>query len=227
MRTDRAEVFARTKIETKPETVTTTSNANLPDEIRQKVGGKDVETVHLEIQVSQSKRKPLHPEVIARLNAATALGVKALRDVPRLGAFQISDQNNKIYLEVAAGIAETKWRDTATNVARDIEAKGVGIAQVKKLGANLQADPAETWFRALNNASDIHQKRAIERAFSEWADGDSVAAHIAYGIDIFCSADVGNSNVQNSVLDTQHRAWLSSTYGVRFMTFEDLAACLT
>ena len=65
------------------------------------------------------------------------------------------------------------------------------------------------------------------RAFSEWADGDSIAAHIAYGLDIFCSDDVGNSNSISSVLDNANRAWLSETYGVRFMTLEELANSLT
>jgi hypothetical protein len=53
-----------------------------------------------------------------------------------------------------------------------------------------------------------------------------VAVHIAYGIDVFCSADVGNSNASNSVLDPVNRAWLTASYGARFMTFEDLAAQL-
>lgn len=82
------------------------------------------------------------------------------------------------------------------------------------------------WFRALDKAADIHEKRAVERAFGEWADGESVAAHVAYGLDVFCSADVGNSNATNSVLDPANRAWLTATYGVRFMTFEELATSL-
>ena len=76
-------------------------------------------------------------------------------------------------------------------------------------------------------ATDIHEERAVERAFSEWADGDSIAAHIAYGLDIFCSDDVGKSNPTNSVLDPNHRAWLTQIYGVQFMAFEDLAGSLS
>jgi hypothetical protein len=40
---------------------------------------------------------------------------------------------------------------------------------------------------------------------------DAVAAHIAYGLDVFCSTDVGNSNATNSVLDPVNRAWLTAT----------------
>jgi hypothetical protein len=36
---------------------------------------------------------------------------------------------------------------------------------------------------------------------SEWADGDAVAAHIAYGNDIFCTQDQGKSAGGPSILD--------------------------
>jgi hypothetical protein len=60
-----------------------------------------------------------------------------------------------------------------------------------------------------------------KRAFRELADGDALASHVAHDIDIYCSADIGNSNARNSILDSAHRARLSTTYGVRLMTFDD------
>lgn len=83
-------------------------------------------------------------------------------------------------------------------------------------------DPAKAWFEVLDNTKDVHKERAVERAFSEWAYGDAIAAHVAYGLDVFSSADVGNSNATNSVLDPTNRAWLTETYGIKFMSFDDL-----
>jgi hypothetical protein len=224
MRQDRAGVFAGTRTVMQPETSKITKNVELPDAIRVKVGSGDVETIGVKFRVEQRGRKPLHHEVIARMKAAKALGVKVLKDVPRIGAFNIADTTGEFYLcqgDLAA------WIDKAHQVAHAIEARGIGIAQVKALGGAMAAsDPASAWFRSLDQATDIHQERAVERAFGEWADGDSVAVHIAYGLDVFCSADVGNSNATDSVLDPVHRAWLTATYGVRFMTFDDLAASL-
>lgn len=227
MRRDRAEVFAGTRTVMQPETSHITRNSDLPDAIREKVGSGDLETIAMEFRVEQPGRKPPHPEVIARMKAAKALGLKVLKDVPRIGAFHITDPTGKYYLKRGEGAELKAWIDKAHEVAQAIEARGIGFAQVTALGENMAAsDPASAWFRSLDQATDVHQERAVERAFGEWADGDSVAVHVAYGLDVFCSADVGNSNAANSVLDPIHRAWLTATYGVRFMTFEDLAANL-
>lgn len=224
MRKDRAEVFSSTRISTQ-ETTSITKNADLPPAIRDWVGNQDVETVGLTLTVEQPVRKSLHPEVIARMTAAKNLGVKILRDVPRIGAYAYEDPKNEYYLDNGDGADLDAWLNKIDEVSRSIEARGVGIAQVKALGYSI-ADPAETWFNALDNTTDIHEQRAIERAFSEWADADSIAAHIAYGLDVFCSNDVGNSNVKNSVLDDANRAWLTSKYGVKFMSFDELLASL-
>lgn len=225
MRKDRARVFAGTTLKQEPEQISVTKNADLPEAIRKKVGGADIETVKVNYVVDQP-RTPLHPEVIARINAAKTLGVGVLKAVPRVGAFDIKDPDGEFYLANGEGDAMRTWINKIHEVARAVEHRGLGIAQVKALGGTMASGPDELWFSALENAKDVHQERAVERAFSEWADGDSIAAHIAYGLDIFCSADVGNSNATNSILDPTNRAWLTATYGVRFMTFDDLLATL-
>lgn len=227
MRKDRAEVFAGTRTVMQPETSHTIKNEDLPPEIREGAGGRDAEAIAVNIQVEQPGRKPLKAEVIALVTAAKALGVQVLHDVPRAAAFRYIDSTGEFYLDQGEGAELGAWIDKAHEVAGAIEARGIGYAQVKALGEKMAASERESaWFRCLDRATDIHQKRAVERAFSEWADGDSMAAHVAYGLDVFCSADVGKSNATNSILDPANRSWLTATYGVRFMTFEDLAASL-
>ena len=227
MRKDRAGVFAGTRTVLQPESTELTKNADLPDAVRDKVGAADLETVRVEIHVEQPDRKPLHPETAARIRAAMAVGVKVLKAVPRLGAFRIEDPSGDYYLDPGEGDALKAWIDRACAVARAIDARGVGMAQIKELGERLgESDSQTPWFRSLDRAGDIHEEREVERAFGEWADGDSIAAHVAYGIDVFCSDDVGKSNAGGSVLDRANRAWLSETYGVRFATLEELAASL-
>ena len=227
MREDRAEVFASTQINGQPETFSMTKNADLPDAIRHMVGGADIETVEVKYVVEQSSRKPLHSEVVARMEAAKKLGVRVLKGVPRIGAYMIEDTNKEFYLGNGEGEDLGAWIHKVHEVASEIEGRGLGLAQVKVLGQAMAArDPADAWFKALDGAKDIHEKRAVERAFGEWADGDAVAAHVAYGLNVFCSADVGKSNATKSVLDPTSRAWLTATYGVEFMTFDDLLATL-
>lgn len=227
MRKDRADVFAGTRTVMQPETTELTKNVDLPDAVRERVGDADVETVRLEIRVDQPDRKPLHPETVARIQAAKAAGLKVLKAVPRCGAFYIEDPNREYYLDPGEDEALKVWHEKVCAVARAIEARGVGMAQIKDLGKKLgEADSHSPWFRYLDRAKDIHEKRKIERAFSEWADGDSIAAHVAYGIDIFCSDDFGKSNTAGSILDHANRAWLSERYGVQFATLEELAGRL-
>ena len=65
----------------------------------------------------------------------------------------------------------------------------------------------------------------MQRAIAEWADADSIAAHVGYGIDLFCSEDQGKSAGGISlILDAANRAWLTATYGVQFATLTELAA---
>jgi hypothetical protein len=77
---------------------------------------------------------------------------------------------------------------------------------------------------ALNDAQDDQERREIENAVAEWADGDAIAAHVAYGIDVFCSDDRGQSAGAPSIFDEANRAWLQQTYGLRILSVQELAA---
>jgi len=228
MRKDRADVFENTQTHIQPETNSITKNADLPRAIRSVIPVADVETVTMNLVVQQPNRKPLHPEVIARATAARALGVRVLKDVPRIGAYKIEDPNNDFYHANDPEQPLEEWLCRIQDVSSAIEKRGLGFAQIKALDLGMRPkDSAEAWFKALNNAKDIHEERAIERAFGEWADGDAIAAHVAYGLDVFCSADVGNSNGMNSILDPSNRQWLTEEYGVQFMSFDNLLAHLS
>ena len=225
---DRAAVFRSTTSTVEEGPPTITRAADVPSAVQAKIGDRDIEAVSMTIRTSQPARKALHPEVVNRMVAAKALGVRVLKAPPRIDAFRIDDPTGEYYLANGEDEAALEtWLNTIQAAAHAIEQRGLGYAQVRSLGQTLAArSPAELWFRALEHAEDIHEKRAVQRAFSEWADGDALASHIAYGLDVFCSADVGNSNARDSVLDPINRAWLTATYGIQFMTFDDLLANL-
>lgn len=84
----------------------------------------------------------------------------------------------------------------------------------------------EPWFTSLLRARDIHEQHKVQRAIAEWADADSIAAHIGYGMDLFCTEDQGKGAGAPSVLDSNNRAWLESAYGVKFVTLPELAGML-
>lgn len=181
-------------------------------------------TVNLTLIVEQPKRQPLHPETVARVQAALSLGMRVL-GTPRIAMPRIEDPDNKIYVVEPDKIRLGERLDKFAEVGRQIEARGLGAAQAKKLAEQfaIRDKMNEPWFRSLGRALGIHEERAVQRSIAEWADGDSIAAHIGYGLDLFCTEDKGNSAGGTSTLDDSNRAWLTSTYGVVFVTLAELA----
>lgn len=220
---DRAEVYAGTRLTERPPTTDTVKNADLPDAVRERVGTADIERVTMTYQVEQPDRKPLPPVFADLIHTARSMGLRALKAPPRIGAFHLNDPEGTFYAPVGDDAAVEQWVDRTAEVLRAIEAKGVGLAQLKALGLKLaHGDLTQVWFAALAKAKDANERNAIARAFAEWADADSLASHIAYGIDVFCTGDLGKSNAGKSILDPTHRAWLSQTYGTRFLSFDEL-----
>jgi hypothetical protein len=209
---DRADVFESTRLRTESRAETDTG---------------DSVTISRRFKVEQPSRKPLHPEVAARIQAAVAAGIRALRAPDRLGVFQITDPEGKYFVTETDEERVTRIAK-CLQVGREIEGRGVGIAIAQALGEQfaLRDKVQEPWFRSLVRAKDVHEENAVKRAIAEWADGDSVAAHIAYGIDLFCTVDQGKHAGSPSILDAVNQAWLTATYGVKFTTMTELAAGL-
>jgi hypothetical protein len=119
--------------------------------------------------------------------------------------------------------------DKVNAVAKAIQARGVGYATAVCLGNKFNARAFSVdkfWFQGFQHAQSTEEAE-VKDAIKEWADGDSVAAHVGYGNDVFCSLDWGGkTRGKASVLDEQNRAWLTSKYGVNFATLTSLAAML-
>jgi hypothetical protein len=67
------------------------------------------------------------------------------------------------------------------------------------------------------------EDKQLAKACAEWADGELVAAHIAYQNDVLCTDDRARG-AGVSVFDAQNRAWLAADFGVVFMTLDGLMA---
>jgi hypothetical protein len=207
---DRAAVFGSTTL-TGSEEITESPEENLTK-------------VKFTLVADNPLRKPLHPEVRARITAARNIGMRLLR-APRMGGLLIKDPDGTVYIEEADEAATGRRVTTFHSILRELDARQVGFAQVKQLAARFAArdNVTEPWYQSLQRAADVHEQNAVQRAVAEWADGDSIAAHIAYGLDYFCTGDEGKSSGSASVFDASSRAWLTSAHGVQFVTMIQLA----
>lgn len=225
-KTDRISVFGGTKLTKVAEREIRTCKEDFSKEVQDWLGdAEEGEGIEITLQPRQPARQPLPPAMSDRVRAAIAAGLKVLRAPPRLAFPKLEGEDEKLYLPYGTDGTLNAWIGKAHEVGGAIEARGVGYAVVKGIGTGL-AEGDEPWYRALLRATDIHKVRAIERAFGEWADGDSIASHIAYGMDVFCTGDKGKSAGGVSVLNQANHAWLTQTYGVHFMTVEELANSL-
>lgn len=184
----------------------------------------DDRTVNISIGLTQD-RKPPDQRASERVNAALALGMRALRPPARMVVgFRVRDDDNSFYKTHGSIEELTECMNRVNKMATGIEARGVGRAAALGLGREFSlrdnAPEPELWLQGLGRAHDRAEGKKVATAVREWADGDSVAAHYGFGISLFCTEDQGS----NSVLSPTNRQWLSSEFGVRFVTLAGLSA---
>ncbi|WP_065755745.1 hypothetical protein [Bradyrhizobium paxllaeri] len=143
----------------------------------------------------------------AKLKSALDAGIRLMRTASWLGLPRPVDiADPALFAHAAHGDGEREQRQIDT-LAR-IEARGVGRAAFEAAGG---------W----QGASGVLQEKRFRKACAEWADGEIVAAHIAYRNDILCTNDLAHGTVR-SILSPTNRAWLKAEFGVQFATLDEL-----
>jgi hypothetical protein len=171
---------------------------------------------------TQHVRKPLDYRFSERLKGAVDLGIRPLRTAMRLG-FSHHLPPDQLF-EPPGGIGELiRCMDKVNALTTEITGRHAGQWDAAQLGMEqvkrMRGPHPILWLQGLPLADENKVKRAV----AEWADGDSVAAHYGFGIQLFCTDDVG-SRKPKSVLAADNRKWLSEKYGIEFVTLKQLAA---
>ena len=206
--------------------------------VTNKSDGHGLHRKTIEINANNSLHPGIGEEFEEELNQALAIGIKLL-STPYIG-LSVPDRlrsNPNIYAEEV--FATANYNERFGDVVHTIVDRGVGegalLALVKKLTALLDGPrPA-----GLSDRDLIHGvyeyarasgrgklRRQIEKAFAELADGDLVAAHIAFGNDYLCTEDHARAAVSPSIFYADNRAWLKTNYGVEILDVQRLADLL-
>jgi hypothetical protein len=210
---DRTHVFSSTRLK-----------SQMTEKIDDAIGQ---ETLYINTTTEQDRR-PIHLEHFKRIQAACEIGMRALKAPPRIGWIRIDDIDGGFFAP-DADAKFTDRMDRTVSACTSIESRGLGFALVKSIAdqfAKHDNDPNEMPLRSLGRARDVHEEGRLKRAASEWADADSIAAHIGHGIDLFCTEDQGKGSGSASILDSTNRAWLETTYTVRIISLSELAAMI-
>jgi hypothetical protein len=108
-----------------------------------------------------------------------------------------------------------------SKVLEIIESNGIGFAKVKAL---LGITPEDTipWTEHIQYYSGTDKK--FNEAIAEWSDGDSIASHITFGIDYFCTNDTAKNAGGKSVFSEKFRGLFSKSHGLKVFSPSELLA---
>lgn len=157
-------------------------------------------------------RHPGLPDVQAnRLELALSVGLRLMRGLAWMG------------LPSPLEIGDPRFFVQETESARgEREQLQIAVsAKMWKRGVGKQAFDAAGGWQAIEQGT-LHEKK-FSKACAEWADGELVAAHIAYQHDILCTNDRAQA-AGTSIFDARNRTWLNAQYGVVFKNFDELIA---
>jgi hypothetical protein len=180
----------------------------------------------INVSVAQ-ERDALPTQMTVRFGAAIDLGFRVLK-AARIGMPPVEDPHGNIHAAETEADAWARF-ERFNQAASAIEARGLGSVPAQRLADALRiraghSTRAVPWFADLGLAKDKHERAQVSRAIAEWSDGDSIAAHVGYAIDYFCTHDMARRAGGPSAMDGENRRWLWERFGVRFITLVELAA---
>jgi hypothetical protein len=155
---------------------------------------------------------PGTPEMFIKyLEKARGLVFKFMH-IPRLGYLSNPDLTEMDWADYDVSIGE-RFAD----VVGIIESLGCGMAQLQSIGHHYATD----WLKAMEIAPSS-EIQAVAKAVAEWADGDSVAIHLAYGNDFFCTKDTAKGAGQHSVMASKNIECLAKMFDLKKVLPEEL-----
>jgi hypothetical protein len=155
-----------------------------------------------------------NPYLDSHLTDALGIGFRLMR-CPRIAGVVNPDLKEEWFAS-----NPKDWNEKFGEVGRKIESCGAGLAVLKEIGKKFAA-PGENWIKGLAKAPSTEDE-LIASAVAEWADGDTIAAHVAYENHYFCTRDLAKAAGSDSVFSSANRSWIEKDYGVQFVTPDEL-----
>jgi hypothetical protein len=212
---------------------------NIPEvKVTSKPAGPGLHCLTIEIEAKHDLHPGLTPEFEEELNEALAIGVKLLT-TPYIGLPVPNRLRDNPIIYAQEVFATSDYNERFGEVVRTINDRGVGEGTLPVLAKKLTTDldgPRPDWMTDRDLIYRVYlyactsglssYKDQIEKAFAESADGDLVAAHIAFSNDYLCTEDRAKFAVSPSIFDANNRAWLNSEYGTKILSAQQLADLL-
>lgn len=150
---------------------------------------------------------------------AVALGFNVIH-LPRIAG--ITNKDIETYKYKMDNETLSKYLDKVFEVGSRITELQAGDYEIIQIGLKYDS---KSGFQGIGKAPDS-ENGIIAKAIAEWADGDSVASHIAIGGDYFCTNDNAVSAGIKSVFSSSNLGVLEKEYGFKKINPTDLAKLL-
>jgi hypothetical protein len=179
--------------------------------------------------VAGRNRKSLDRVFSNWIGKAQEFGLRFLRTGSRWfsGAGHIQNDDGTFFEPDENVLAVSEHRKRVDRVAETIQGRGLGYVRAVKLGLEFSTRDhkvGEWWLQGLKRGRSDQERTNVAFAVREWAGADSIAAHIGYDLDLFCTKDHGRNAEGDSILNPANRTWLEQTCGLKFVTLSELAA---
>jgi len=175
-------------------------------------------------------RTSIHHQFLQTIHAALAMGFYAMLGPRRfIDGLVASGFGDNFYEPYGSPLELVARGETANKVLAELAKRNLGRAPAVKLGLEYSArDNAqgELWLQGLGRARDNRERKKVRAMINEWADGETIAAHVGHGNHFFCTHDRAGDLGQNSALHPTHRTWLSNEFGIAFVSRSELAEVL-
>lgn len=160
----------------------------------------------------------LHPKLITGLTLAYKLGFKVLT-MTNFGTVR----NNEIPKDMLISFDKKddfwSYADRLSECSKYIETLGAGAARYHELKAFLY----NTGKKRDQITSEVNYSKSFHKAVAEWVDGESLAAHYAYGNDIFCTNDRGRNAGQRSIFNPKILKKVSKKFNLNILSSHELS----
>lgn len=147
---------------------------------------------------------------------AARLGFKIIH-LPRIGGIVNPEISGARYQRPENELKD--YLDKVFEVAERINELEAGVFDIQQIGN--QYDEVN-WFHGIGKAPDT-EDTLIAKAVAEWADGDSIACHIANRGDYFCTNDMAKKAGSKSVLSEKNIKILNTEYGIKIINPKELS----
>lgn len=193
------------------------------------IAESDVDSNQIQIRITLGPSNTVVPQITQivqnHLDDAYMIGIRVLRSKRIAGPNSALLSNSKYFLNYSSDDEYHRYNNRNGEILRDLEAMGVGIANIKEKGKSNPSEKVDIpWFKGIASMSDS-EKNEVSELVAEWADADAVATSIAHDVKYFCTNDVAKGSSGKGIISTMSAAkskTITAKFGIQFITPNDL-----